>query len=355
MYRKIQGEVVNRFVWPYVFAPKLEEQKDRLGPTKSERPLFLLLRYKYCHGDAKFGISNEEHAVSYPLRSANVADIVEIFFDEDHCNGLWNYYSMIEIIKNRRPELIVLSSYDPQNKKHPHLELLSRIRSECEIPILWLWHDSVSERSVQTCADVLPKTDLHVALDSYRLENVFSPDRRVLSMWVPLDSSVFYPGKIRDIPLSFLGSTGSYRSGRNEYLDYLSDNNIQVYHSGGQTEQFLSRDEYAEILRRSKISLNFSHSVEGHDQLKARVFEILYSGALLIENENDETKRYFTPMVDYIVFDSLKDMADKVRYYSEREDECAKIAESGHRKAVEFYNYKTFWEQVLSRLSELKK
>jgi hypothetical protein len=194
--------------------------------------------------------------------------------------------------------------------------------------------------------------DLNVLLDSGALAKHF-PDRTdFIYLWTPKDFSVFYPGDgQRDIPVSFLGSIGSYRNVRAEYLDYLKAQHLDIYHTGGQREQLVSLATYAETLRRSKISLNFSQSVSGTHQLKGRVFEVLFSGTLLMESENAETPQYFTPMVDYVVFDSKQDLADKVRYYLEHEDQRQRIAYNGYMKATTEYNHNVFWNKVMGKLA----
>jgi hypothetical protein len=196
--------------------------------------------------------------------------------------------------------------------------------------------------------------DLNILLDSRFLAKHFPERNDFIYLWTPLDFSVFHLGDgQRDIPVSFLGSIGSYRNVRVEYLDYLKAQQLDIYHTGGQREQLISLERYAEILRRSKISLNFSHGPPGIHYLKGRVFEILFSGALLMENANSETPQYFTPMVDYVVFDSKQDLVDKVRYYLEHDDERQQIAYSGYLKATTEYNHNVFWTKVMAKLKEL--
>jgi hypothetical protein len=196
--------------------------------------------------------------------------------------------------------------------------------------------------------------DLNILLDSGFLAKHFPERNDFIYLWTPLDFSVFHPGDgQRDIPISFLGSIGSYRNVRAEYLDYLKRQHLDIYHTGGQREQLVSLERYAEILRRSKISLNFSHGIPGCHMLKGRVFEVLFSGTLLMESENAETSQYFTPMVDYVVFDSKQDLVDKVRYYLEHEDERQRIAYNGYMKATTEYNHDVFWNKVMGKLEEL--
>jgi hypothetical protein len=202
---------------------------------------------------------------------------------------------------------------------------------------------------------MLDDIDLHLCIDTGVLAQHFFDQPNFLNLWPPLDFNTFHPGDgQRDIPISFLGKIGRGRTDRQEYLSYLKERNIGLYHTGGQDEELIPLDTYADILRRSKISLNFSLAAPGIHQLKGRVMEVLFSGALLMETENSETKRYFTPMVDYVVFDTKEDLLDKARYYLEHEDERQEIAYNGYRKATTEYNHQVFWDRVMGKLAELK-
>ena len=175
--------------------------------------------------------------------------------------------------------------------------------------------------------------------------------RRFLALWSSFDPAIYVnPGRTRDIDVSFLGQADSYRSGRVQYLDYLKGHNVPVFTS------LLNRSEqpplttYVEILQRSKIGLNFSQSVDSH-QLKGRVFETMLCGAMLIEDDNPQTRCYFTPMTDYVSFTSPDDLADKIRHYLVHDDERAAIAARGEERTRALYNYELYWRRIFDALA----
>jgi len=59
-------------------------------------------------------------------------------------------------------------------------------------------------------------------------------------------------------------------------------------------------------------------------------------------------------MEDYVVFDSKKDMLDKIRYYIEHENERQEIAYNGYKKVTDKYNHIVFWNKITERLSSMK-
>jgi hypothetical protein len=282
-----------------------------------------------------------------------IAEIVDYYFDQSS-GGLFGDKGLVDLVTQVCPDLIVLGNYNSRNRRRPQLEVLKAIRSKCGIPVLLMWPDSSSERAVGSASRLRGLVDFHVEWCSGTLGQHFPGDDRFLQLWVPLDFSQFRnDGGARDIPVAFIGSTLGYPGNvRAEYLDHLVSKGIPVYRAGGFWEQPISVEKYADLLRRSRISLNFSQNAPGTHQMKGRVLETMFCGALLMENENQETKKFFTPMVDYVTFTSKDDLVDKVRYYVEHDDERLRIAMNGHLKATRECNHRVFWDRIMGRLAE---
>jgi len=344
--------MVPALLMPAVYAPRLKAvTKSRNIRTK---PLFLVLRYKYCDGNPDYGISNEEHAVSSPLRSSQVADIIEYYFDTDTTGAILKSNYLIDLIAKTKPDLLILSSYNPNSYIVPHPSVLRGIKKFCNIPIAAIWHDSTGSNAQTQCRLMMDYTDLHILLDSGNLQKLFKEHNNFIRLWAPLDFETFYPSKEdKDIDISFLGSVGSYRSYREPILESLSKANLSIHRGGGQRESLMSIEDYANTIRRSKISLNFSGSVGESNQLKVRVLETMFSGSMLMETNNPETCQYFTPMVDYVPFNDAADLIEKSRYYLSHEKERVSIAMNGYKKATETYSHIQFWDIVMSKLSDL--
>ncbi|MDA1129414.1 MAG: glycosyltransferase, partial [Chloroflexi bacterium] len=133
----------------------------------------------------------------------------------------------------------------------------------------------------------------------------------------------------------------------------LTSHNLGGYPRDGWTGRMLPIQEYAHILMRSKIALNFC--TVGDDpskQIKGRVYEATACGAMLLEAEGDETSRWFEPMVDYVPFSDELDLVEKARYYLEHDEERMEIAARGHRKAKEQYNGEMFWNTIFNKVRD---
>jgi hypothetical protein len=192
----------------------------------------------------------------------------------------------------------------------------------------------------------------------------------VMLGWHVVDTSAFTPrGQERDIEVSFVGKFDGHYEYREPFLAYLADNGVELYLAGSSTGRFLSNDDYADVMRRSRVALNFSgfelislwdahplterpHYVDSErHHLKARVFEIMESEALLFESENSVITEWFQPGVHYVPFSDEADLLKKVRYYLANEDERAKIAAAGRRLAMEKYTAGEFWRGVFDTLN----
>ena len=167
-------------------------------------------------------------------------------------------------------------------------------------------------------------------------------------LWAPQDEELYYPVEDeQDIKMSFLGSKDRRYRERLYYLNFLNSNQIDYFAGGGQREQRLSPKEYADIMRRSKISLNFPFCPSGFDQCKGRVWEILASKSLLFERKNEATAGMLTAGVHYVEYTDPKDLIEKYNYYLDNEEERLRIAENGYKAYCEKYSAKSYWTKTM--------
>lgn len=100
------------------------------------------------------------------------------------------------------------------------------------------------------------------------------------------------------------------------------------------------------IFNRSKINLNIT--TKGiRDGVSLRVFDVLGCGGFLITNYQSEISEIFVPGEDLEIYTSIEDLAEKVEYYLEHEDERKRIAQNGYKKVKEYHNHKVRIAQML--------
>ncbi len=99
----------------------------------------------------------------------------------------------------------------------------------------------------------------------------------------------------------------------------------------------------------SKINLNFTIP-NIKSGIPLRVWDVLGAGGFLITNYQPELELYFEPDKDLVIFESKQDLAQKVSYYLEHEEQRRKIAENGYKKVKLNHSYKQRIAQMLEIL-----
>lgn len=336
---------------------RFESQKNQSsGEMGTARlPRVLIARYKSHGSDGTLGDSIEAFFVDNTLVASGLASI-ETFFWDVECPGFpRGDWAFLRKCQDFKPDFVVFSSYEPGYPRHISIETVRYVRSVWNIPVVAFWWDCCWEGFWQSLVPIMPYVDLHVALDDPSMTFLRGHESgcdasRFMPLWTAVDPALHVnPGRTRDIDVSFLGQVTGQRAPRLPYIVHLMEKNIPIYCSMTTRAQQPPHDKYVEILQRSRIGLNFSHGVSWHC-LKARVFEIMACGALLMESTNPQTSLYFQPDRDYVEFVSPEDLATKVRYYLGHEDERSAIAERGETRTREYFNHVAFWSAVMDRL-----
>lgn len=318
---------------------------------------------KWLENNPGYGPSMHDGIILAPLESTDLASVRTLYYDETASRG--------ESVDDRllaacepAPDLIVVR-YSIGYPHLPKVETLARLR-DAGVPIVFIWYDMVYWPNVQVVDErIVPVSSVNVVFDVAGYPTRFP--EKYLNLWAPCDPRIFRdPDAERDLDVSHVGSQDAFPR-RIKTIAALKSEGIDVIAGGGmgtRNDRRLSQRDYARILQRSRMSLNFSWASEGMppawyplfpDQLKGRVFEIMSCGAMLLESENSQIQRFFIPYEDYVPWSSESDLLDKIRHYLAHEDERAAIARSGHRKAVDCYNARSFWRNVLDQVHLGKK
>ncbi|EFK08351.1 conserved hypothetical protein [delta proteobacterium NaphS2] len=329
---------------------KFNEPSDCV--LRKSEPHILFVTEKWCDSNPDLGLSNSFHNLFGSIRNAGIGTYDTFHFDEyAYENAKPGDDQLIDLCREKYPDLIILT-FLVNGNFNPKLETLCTIRRQLGIPIVAVWFDSVKFDVIYWMEMLSPIVDLNVALDSrFTYPHIVLHDRKFMNLWTPQDPTVFLdPNLERDIDVSFVGSIRGRRD-RIKGLKVLK-REVNIYHVGGQREKPVSIDEYANILMRSKITLNFSGNKYFGHQMKGRVLEAMMCGAAVMESDNPETSEWFKPMKDYIPFRGTKDLVDKVRYYLENDKERQKIARNGYLAATQKYSCKRFWNVLLAEVEK---
>lgn len=95
----------------------------------------------------------------------------------------------------------------------------------------------------------------------------------------------------------------------------------------------------------SKINLNITlRSI--HSGVPLRVLDIMACGGFVLSNRQPEIAEYFEDGVEIVMFNSLDECIEKIRYYLTHEEERRQIAESGRKKVQEVFIYQKGLEKL---------
>jgi spore maturation protein CgeB len=116
----------------------------------------------------------------------------------------------------------------------------------------------------------------------------------------------------------------------------------------------LNQREMVEVFSRSRINLNFSQSFSGRlwnrrraiSQIKARPFEVAGCGGFLLTDPAPGLDQYFEYGSEIAIFRGVNDLVQKARYWLERDEERARIAEAGYRRVLAEHTYDHRFEKI---------
>lgn len=309
--------------------------------TGNRNPHVLICSQKFLNGKPELGRSADDHNFVTTLSGLATHDRVNV----DQCHEDTLDYEVLLSCARNRPDFIFIVNWLITPLKKTTLKV---IRDILKIPVVVVLGDSVNH--IPLAESIYENIDLFITIDSHTSYERCENRDKFMAMWTPEDTNLYYDSQSeREIDVCFIGKTLDLPK-RKEYVDYLKENGIKVYQSGGQREQRLSVFDYAGIFQKSKISLNFCKHPNGKDQSKGRIFESTLSGAMLIEEENEESAYWLKPGTDYISFKDKNELLKKVKYYLEHEDERSVIAQNGFKKSSLKYTGKTFWDKVFKRV-----
>jgi hypothetical protein len=351
-------------VWVAGFRPR-EAARGRRTASKQCRaaahgiPRVLFVMERWCDCDPGRGPTNSSHNLCGSLEASGLADQRRFFYDRyTSRTGRRSDVGLVREIARRRPSVVVVTVV-PRPWRHPSFVSFWIVRHVLRIPLVFVWFDFANTAVLRKLAWLYS----HVATTSIVLD---TPEdvaeraryrRRFLPLWTPQDPRIFRLSRAdrpRDIDVCFLGSRAQHPD-RQQLLQRLRALPICLMEGGGQREERLPVEEYAALLQRSKIVVNFSRALGGStkDQVKGRVFEATLCGAMLLETQNRQTPHWLDPRTDYVEYQGPDDLVAKVQWYLRHDDDRARVARQGCAKAQALYTAVRFWQTVLERVQAM--
>ena len=327
------------------------------GSTKStptiiekSKPKVLFVTEKWCDGNPQAGVTNSHHNLFGSIETADVATYSTLHFDEYYLQYGRNVDNeLLRICRESPPDVIVGSYLCHPAGLNVAKETWAIVKS-MGIPVIFIWFDSVLPFVANIADSLAPYSAVSVSLDTS--EPPVSNKDKFMAMWTPQDIRHYFNPHAanRDIDVCFLGSVQGYTD-RINGINALKSNGIEVMHMGGQRENPLPLEAYTSVLQRSKICLSFpKYRGAPFIQAKGRIFEATLCGAMLMDADNDQTKKWFDPGEQYVSFVSEPDLVEKVKYYLSDHEARNRIAHNGWLKSSTSYSPRIFWKLLFERI-----
>lgn len=258
--------------------------------------------------------------------------VFNFFYDS---NFLHNLKCLLQLIKYKKVN-IILSSWGPNMP--PYNFFLNNLKKIPSTKIFTIVYDSCHNNIEKS---FFKFSDHFIIADNPRKN--FIP-KKFISKSINLNPVVldvpirFIDLSSRDYIFNFIGQINSYRNYREKFIKKLKDNFSNFFISTNESStQNISNDNYYNLISRSLMTINFSYSIHSH-QLKARTWEGILSGSLIIESRNDQSPIYFIENKEIIFFDCIDDLIDKIKYFNSNKNEAKEIALNAQKKAIDILN-----------------
>lgn len=159
------------------------------------------------------------------------------------------------------------------------------------------------------------------------------------------------PGK-NNYNVTFVGQKYGIRF---NVIDNLLRNNIPIQVFGRGWGKYVPFDEIVSIFANSKINLNISSSYKDKriKQIKGRVFEVPMCGGFLLTDYVDGLEEYFKIGEEIVCYESQKDLAEKIIYYLENEEERKTIAMNGYRACQQRHTWRHRFTDIFMALEDI--
>ncbi len=339
----------------------------------------LYVGMKYDYGRPEQGLSFEHNNFYHSLVSMG-HDIV--YFDfmtllQKHGRE-WLNKQLLEVVKSEKPELLFSVLFTDQF----NYETFRTISNKHDtITLNWFtddhWRFESFSRHWAPCFHWVITTS-KAALPKYQAVGCMNV---IKSQWA-CNHFMYKPTGVS--PVHDVTFVGQPHGNRRSIVEWLLKQGIKVKAWGnGWGEGRLSQDDMIRVFGQSRINLNLSNASvsnnsgrsvapigrllrrvpgvspfrrsyravssflsrgavchDGYpDQIKGRNFEVPGCGGFLLTPIVEDLGEYYKPGSEIGVFGTLQDLADRIRYYLENEDERIRVAAAGLRRTLHEHTY----------------
>ncbi len=256
---------------------------------------------------------------------------------------------------NFKPHIVFCLAQAPVSKN-----LLKAIQKAGSIVVFWFVEDY---RRFPYWKDICVDTDYFFVIQQNEFLDMLKDTTQSAYAYLPMaaDEEVHRKIHLNHEEYKFFGSDLSFMGAafpnRVAFFDQLREFNLKLWGSGWEAyDQFsklnllpgkrISIEESVKIYNASKININL-HSSMGNDLfdpygdfINPRTFEICACGGFQLVDRRPVLSEFFKEDEDLVMFSSVDEAIDKIRYYLSHEDIRKRIALRGQEKVLSNHTYK---------------
>lgn len=340
--------------------------EEPIQPTFAERKVLLVFR-KYFLDRAD---SREHELGGFMQASAKAVGLEPLFFPADPFLNPktvqpQRQYSELDrlgrTILSFRPDLVIFDDLCNQETTGEYLSpqvyvnVFQALKQQHRFKLAGLYMDSWSPRSWHAMELASSVLDLVWPLDfSPPPAGAQIPESKIFRAPVPYPEAWFdaRPGG-KDISAGFVGSLADYNAPRGIWLTLIKARKIPCelflsLHTTSGSKAGATAAEYAAFISRLKISVNFSARCTGRKIMTGRTWESILARAFLLEEDNEEIKRFFVPFVHYIPFRNIDELQAYLSFFERHEELRRAIAERAYQWFLKCFSKERIWRDLIS-------
>jgi hypothetical protein len=233
---------------------------------------------------------------------------------------------------------------------------LNVLREACKTMPVLSWNCDTSWRFQNF---MLGRKDIYTHFITTHPKTVdwFAPNgmKVIMSQWG--GSPLYYniQPKEYEYDVTFIGQKHSTRP---QMINAMLQSNIVLHVFGNDGGTFpndhgsISFDDMVGVFNSTKVNINFSNPSVPNTmpQIKGRHFEIPQCGGFQITTPADGIEDYFVPDKEIIIVDSMDDMINKIKYYTDHDEEREAIAKAGYERMIKDHQWYNRFEQIFKEI-----
>lgn len=323
----------------------IDEEIEKNLKNNKVTILYVCIKYDYGHKD--WGLSFEHHNFHHTLLNM---DYSLIYFDYVGIEQKYGTEKMSQMLRDTvyyyQPDVLFYSHCFDLVKHSVWREISDELPTRT---IIWLSDDHwryEETKAVWELFNLILTTDRK----GYEKRKKEGFSNVLLSQW-GCNHYLYKNLKMEKIyDVSFVGR--SYGE-RKEFIRTLKKKGIdvRVFGQGWENGNRVSQADLIKIFNQSKISLNISFASKGDKiQIKGRDFEAPGCGSLLLTKDTEEIAEYFIPEKEILTYHDVSEVADKIKYYLQHNEERKRICQAGYERCLRDHTWHKRFEMIFHEI-----